>query len=351
MEDFIKACLTITEQFLSPSKSISEALLFAFSSEDILLLVGLAISVGALLIIINSIIFFSFGQPLPLSMAIDRLWMNFIETPRWLFGLTIGLLIYSFVVLIVNVREVQFFFLLTGFLPTKLVFSIGAYELGKWGAQHKILVLFAFVLSFGFSLILNLFTGIAIFASIALVVITALEICVIVFKRIWSLKPTFPLGIIGGIFILAFIGGILEPEILTIGYKTYNQWFFRLPLFFAQYSFLLGVSLGVFVVEIRRRKNEILTKINTTLNLKNFPAIDKPVNQLPSFIHDALVIHGLMDAFLFRPSYQKKGYVEWILEAKQITTKESRLAQMLDELESQGVYKGRVWFPKHRSKY
>ena len=43
---------------------------------------------------------------------------------------------------------------------------------------------------------------------------------------------------------------------------------------------------------------------------------------------------GLMEAYQERPAYQQNDYVGWINRAKRQETKEKRLRQMLEELES-----------------
>jgi len=45
-----------------------------------------------------------------------------------------------------------------------------------------------------------------------------------------------------------------------------------------------------------------------------------------------------MYAYHARPPYQQNDYIGWSTRAKQEATKQKRLDQMLDELESRGVY-------------
>lgn len=56
-------------------------------------------------------------------------------------------------------------------------------------------------------------------------------------------------------------------------------------------------------------------------------------NAMPDFIREALISHGLMDAYLARPSSQQDDDIEWINQAKPDIEKLNRLEQMLDELE------------------
>ncbi|AUX41673.1 hypothetical protein SOCE26_030950 [Sorangium cellulosum] len=66
--------------------------------------------------------------------------------------------------------------------------------------------------------------------------------------------------------------------------------------------------------------------------------LKRPRYPMPDFVRNALGERGLMDAYTQRPAYQQNDYIGWILRAKRQETKESRLRQMLDELERGGVY-------------
>lgn len=59
---------------------------------------------------------------------------------------------------------------------------------------------------------------------------------------------------------------------------------------------------------------------------------------MPEFVKRALLERGLMDAYDERPPYQRNDYLLWINSAKRQETKKKRLHQMLDELETGGVY-------------
>lgn len=48
----------------------------------------------------------------------------------------------------------------------------------------------------------------------------------------------------------------------------------------------------------------------------------------------------LMDKFKQRPFYQKRDYLNWVLQAKQEKTKQKRLNQMLEELRAGDAYMG-----------
>ncbi|WP_437308204.1 YdeI/OmpD-associated family protein [Sorangium sp. So ce388] len=70
----------------------------------------------------------------------------------------------------------------------------------------------------------------------------------------------------------------------------------------------------------------------------DFSGLKRPRYAMPDFVKTALEERGLMDAYKQRPAYQQNDYIGWITRAKRQETKESRLLQMLDELESGGVY-------------
>jgi uncharacterized protein YdeI (YjbR/CyaY-like superfamily) len=68
--------------------------------------------------------------------------------------------------------------------------------------------------------------------------------------------------------------------------------------------------------------------------------------EMPAIIREALESRGLLDAYHTRPDYQQNDYFGWIDRAKRPETKEKRLNQMLDELESGGVYMKMKWQPE-----
>ena len=71
---------------------------------------------------------------------------------------------------------------------------------------------------------------------------------------------------------------------------------------------------------------------------------------MPEFIRAALTEHGLMDEYHARPAYQQNDYISWITRAKQETTRQKRLYQMLDELECGDVYMKMAYNPKRGTK-
>ena len=64
---------------------------------------------------------------------------------------------------------------------------------------------------------------------------------------------------------------------------------------------------------------------------------------MPDFVRAALEGRGLMAAYEARPPYQRNDYLLWINKAKQDATKQKRLAQLLEELESGRVYMRMDW--------
>jgi len=61
--------------------------------------------------------------------------------------------------------------------------------------------------------------------------------------------------------------------------------------------------------------------------------LKRPRYPMPAFIRKTLTQQGFMQAYKDRPPYQQNDYIGWITRAKLKPTQETRLAQMLDELE------------------
>lgn len=72
---------------------------------------------------------------------------------------------------------------------------------------------------------------------------------------------------------------------------------------------------------------------------------NKSPQPMPGNVRGALVKHDLMDAYRARPDYQQNEYLKWIATASGEATKAKRLAQMLDELQNGGLFKGEAWTP------
>ena len=70
----------------------------------------------------------------------------------------------------------------------------------------------------------------------------------------------------------------------------------------------------------------------------DFSKLKRPRYPMPDFVRQALDERGLMEAYRKRPAYQQNDYIGWINRAKRQETKEKRLRQMLDGLETGGVY-------------
>jgi len=66
--------------------------------------------------------------------------------------------------------------------------------------------------------------------------------------------------------------------------------------------------------------------------------LKRPKHPMPEFVKQAMEERGLMGEYGKRPAYQQNDYMGWINRAKQEETKLQRLNQMLDELETGGVY-------------
>lgn len=77
-------------------------------------------------------------------------------------------------------------------------------------------------------------------------------------------------------------------------------------------------------------------------------ALKRDLNPMPDFVRDALGARQLIGVFEARPDYQRNDYLGWIASPKREETRQKRLAQMLDELESGDVYMRMAWRPGER---
>ena len=71
----------------------------------------------------------------------------------------------------------------------------------------------------------------------------------------------------------------------------------------------------------------------------------RPRHEMPDFIRDALLEHGLDEAYRNRPPYQRNDYIGWIAGAKREETRRKRLSQMLDELRGGDRYMKMAYRP------
>lgn len=71
--------------------------------------------------------------------------------------------------------------------------------------------------------------------------------------------------------------------------------------------------------------------------------LKRPKQAMPNFVKEALKAHGLEDAYIARPPYQRNDYLWWINDAKQDATKQRRLSKMLNELRQGRGYMGMDW--------
>ena len=66
--------------------------------------------------------------------------------------------------------------------------------------------------------------------------------------------------------------------------------------------------------------------------------LQRPQQPMPAFVRQALTEQGVWEEYNKRPAYQQNDYLMWINNAKHEETKNKRLAQMLQELKTGGVY-------------
>jgi uncharacterized protein YdeI (YjbR/CyaY-like superfamily) len=77
-------------------------------------------------------------------------------------------------------------------------------------------------------------------------------------------------------------------------------------------------------------------------------AMARPRHPMPDDVRAELDESGLLDAYNERPAYQRNDYIGWIMRAKRPETRAKRISQMLDELESGGVYMNMEHPPSRR---
>lgn len=68
--------------------------------------------------------------------------------------------------------------------------------------------------------------------------------------------------------------------------------------------------------------------------------LKRQIYPMPEDVEKALRERGLTERYEKRPPYQQNDYIGWITRAKRQGTREKRLNQMLDELESGNAYMG-----------
>ena len=82
---------------------------------------------------------------------------------------------------------------------------------------------------------------------------------------------------------------------------------------------------------------------NPAATHKNSDRLVRPPQPMSDLVRTALVRRDLVDQYQARPAYQRNDYLMWINKAKRAETMQKRLDQMLDELESGGVYMNMQW--------
>jgi len=70
------------------------------------------------------------------------------------------------------------------------------------------------------------------------------------------------------------------------------------------------------------------------------------VYDIPDYVAAALDESGLWERYRARPPYQRNDYIGWITRGKREKTRQKRLTQMLEELQSGDAYMGRGYNAK-----
>lgn len=74
----------------------------------------------------------------------------------------------------------------------------------------------------------------------------------------------------------------------------------------------------------------------------------RPTYQMPQDVAEALREGGVRQDYDARPHYQRNDYIGWIARAKTDATRDKRIAQMVDELKTGGVYMGMAHAPSRK---
>jgi hypothetical protein len=112
----------------------------------------------------------------------------------------------------------------------------------------------------------------------------------------------------------------------------------------ARTALLVAMLLGLWFLPIGTLVNIMALILLLLTRRKAMPP--RPRHEMPDFIHAALQRHGLMDAYLARPPYQRNDYIGWITRGRLTPTRQKRLQQMLDELKRGDVYMNMKWEPR-----
>ena len=72
----------------------------------------------------------------------------------------------------------------------------------------------------------------------------------------------------------------------------------------------------------------------------------RPRHEMPDFIRNSFLEHGLDEVYRSRPPYQRNDYIGWIAGAKREETRQKRLNQMLDELRGGDRYMNMAYRPR-----
>ena len=64
---------------------------------------------------------------------------------------------------------------------------------------------------------------------------------------------------------------------------------------------------------------------------------------MPRDVSEALTKAGQKDGYAARPHYQRNDWLHWIRDARQDSTREKRVAQMVSELKAGDKYMGVAW--------
>lgn len=76
--------------------------------------------------------------------------------------------------------------------------------------------------------------------------------------------------------------------------------------------------------------------------------VSRPIQTMPDDVATVLAEECVRGDYDARPAYQRNDYLSWIARAKTDVTRERRIAQMVEELRTGGVYMGMVHAPSRK---
>ena len=216
MEEFLRAVVSILEQFIHPSETIYSFFLGIYP-DSFDLIFGGALGLATIITIIGAVI--SFHKEGLINLDFESIGLGDPKLGLFVVGIIILIFGSAMIYNPITIRILLEGYLLWGYLLCKTVVAYGAYRIGRWGSKHFILLFFATFMATILATILN-HLGIALIFATLIVLFTAIEVA-IGLVNFTHINLSMPL-LIFGFFSLALLGGIIEPEYTEI-YRSFSS--------------------------------------------------------------------------------------------------------------------------------